>query len=241
MQPVALPIYLLIDDQEEGPFEEQEVDEMLADQRITPAHYGFCEGMPGWRSVLEARIWARAPLFHHLKTEIRRGVGEIVAGQRSLAEVLGELRPRLLRDGIVSPEGADARMDALEAILRTNVGLRRGYTQWVQGSDFAVLDAYPAAELHEQISGGIPRDWKAVWTEAGGQLFGERMIALKTDAVWVALSDFGVPYPVYSVGGEMGVREVSRSDAQSFGLIDAETGLDLLPPPQPPWALLGEP
>ena len=241
MQPVALPIYLLIDDREEGPFEEQEVDELLEDQRITPAHYGFCEGMPGWRSVLEALVWARAPLFWNCRAQIELGVGEIVAGRRSVRDIRADLHPLLLRDGVLTNHSTVTRFDPLGAIIRINIDLRRGYTQWMQRSDFAVLDAWPAAELYEQVQGEIPRDWAAVWTEAGGQLFGERMIALKTDPIWTALSDFGVPYPAYSVGGEMWVRDVTRQDAQALGLVDAETGLDLLPPSPPPWVLLGEP
>jgi hypothetical protein len=41
--------------------------------------------------------------------------------------------------------------------------------------------------------------------QAGGQIFGGRMIALKSDPIWTAISAFGTPYPPFDYNSGMWV------------------------------------
>jgi hypothetical protein len=80
----------------------------------------------------------------------------------------------------------------------------------------------------------VPRgDWKQRWAEAGGRLYGGRMIALKTDPVWVNLNRFGVPYPPYDYGSGMGVMDIDRDAAVKLGLIGETEKLTPEPVPFP--------
>ena len=107
----------------------------------------------------------------------------------------------------------------LDVVVKTNTDLVCGYRSFVQGMDPEVLDAYPARELVQVKCGAEPYDWKVRWVESGGQLRGDRMIALKNDPVWLNLSDFGHPHPPFTFGSGMDMVDVSRVEAVELGLI----------------------
>jgi hypothetical protein len=142
----------------------------------------------------------------------RLGLKQILAdmGYTSSAEDSGTLR--------------DLRSDErLNLIIETNVELARGYGQWVQGQDPAVLDEWPAQELVRVRQSKVPRDWAARWAEAGGQFFDGQMIALKDDPIWRKISRFGLPYPPFDFNSGMDVRDVDRAAAIDDGLMTDET------------------
>lgn len=115
----------------------------------------------------------------------------------------------------------------LNLIVDMNVGLARGYGQWMQGQDGAVLDQWPAQELVRLEERKEKRDWIARWQGAGGRIFpGGRMVALKNDPVWERLSAFGLPYPPFDYGSGMGVEDVDRTTAVALGLIDDDTQIE---------------
>jgi hypothetical protein len=116
----------------------------------------------------------------------------------------------------------------LNLIIETNAEQARGYGYWMQGQDPAVLEAFPAQELYRAEERMIPRDWIGRWSEAGGQFYDGRMIALKDDPIWIEISAFGTPYPPFDFNSGMDVRDVSRSEAIDLGVISPED-----PPPVP--------
>lgn len=95
----------------------------------------------------------------------------------------------------------------------------QGFANWKAGNDADVLDAFPAQELVRIERRKQPRDWPARWQQAGGKFFGGRMVALKTDPVWAAISRFGTPWPPFDFGSGMDVRDVSRAEAEDMGLL----------------------
>ncbi|MEY4428817.1 MAG: hypothetical protein RLZZ182_1506, partial [Pseudomonadota bacterium] len=103
--------------------------------------------------------------------------------------------------------------------LNQNVRSARGFGQFIQGTAPGAIDAFPAQELFRAEGREKPRDWETRWTEAGGQLFDGRMIALKADPIWEAISAFGVPYPPFDYGSGMWVRDIDRDEAVALGLI----------------------
>ena len=121
------------------------------------------------------------------------------------------------------PEGAegglrDHRSKArLDLILTQNVRRARGYAR--RAVDMDILDDWPAQELVRVFQRKAPRDWRVRWAQAGGRLYGGRMIALKTDGIWAAISRFGTPYPPFDFGSGMGVRDISRREAIALGVI----------------------
>lgn len=82
-------------------------------------------------------------------------------------------------------------------------------------------------------------DWTSRWVAAGGELFerNTRMIALKGAAVWTALGageggytdTLGNPFPPFAFGSGMGLREVSRGEALTIGVISPEDEAAAMP------------
>lgn len=91
---------------------------------------------------------------------------------------------------------------------------------WYQGAQNEdILMAFPAQELVQIIFGEpCSTDWPAKWLAAGGQLYNHRMIASKNDPVWIRISDSSLPYPPFDEYDIMGVRDISYTEAKSFGL-----------------------
>jgi hypothetical protein len=92
------------------------------------------------------------------------------------------------------------------------------FARWQLGNDPDLLDAFPAQELIRLEDRKVPRDWELRWAEAGGQLYGGRMIALKNDPIWARISRFEKPWPPFDFGSGMGVEDVSREEAVDAGL-----------------------
>lgn len=113
--------------------------------------------------------------------------------------------------------------DRLNLILDTNLQMAQGYGQWKQGQDPAILDQWPAQELIRVVDSKDKRDWGTRWAEAGGLFYAGRMIALKNDPIWVAISRFGLPYAPFDFNSGMDVADVDRDEAEALGLIDRDT------------------
>lgn len=152
-------------------------------------------------------------------------IDELLGGQVNVTEQRLRLREYLARAGYRPEPGKEGTVQdlrstrRLDLILRTNADMARGYGQWTQGQDPDVLDEFPAQELIRQRRAEVPRQWRDRWTRAGGRLFSGRMIALKNDPIWTAISRFGLPYPPFDFGSGMGVQDVDRDEAEELGLI----------------------
>lgn len=92
-----------------------------------------------------------------------------------------------------------------------------------QGNDPDHAWAFPALELVRTQARRMPRDWKSRWVEAGGKLVeGERMVALRGDPIWTAISRFGSPTPPFDFNSGMGLREIDVDEAEALGLVRGE-------------------
>ena len=182
-------------------------------------------------SILRTKEWALVPGQLRVTAQfsagvesakilqrIQDGVGDMLAQNRNQNGVLTD-RAKLVRDlmSLARDEGlTDASAPDSKRI--TDIGSERrtqlivdmqtqqayGYADWKSGQDPDALDAAPAWELIRVESREVPRDWRARWLEAGGQIRGGRMIALKTDPIWAKLSRFGTPWPPFDFGSGMG-------------------------------------
>jgi hypothetical protein len=118
----------------------------------------------------------------------------------------------------------------LDVLRETNVQQARGYAQHLEGTTEGALLAFPAQELVRLEEREHPRDWIVRWHAAGGRFSdGGRMIALKGDPVWTAISRFGTPWPPFDFNSGMGVEDIDRDEAVSLGLIAEDD-----PPPEVP-------
>jgi hypothetical protein len=125
--------------------------------------------------------------------------------------------------GTLQDIGSKRRLDI---IIETQRGLMIGAGQQMRGTDAERLRQFPAWELVRQLSVEVPRDWRARWQIAGGQLVeGGRMVALKGDPIWGELGSWqnfddalGVDFPPFAFNSGMGWEEVSRSECQQLGI-----------------------
>lgn len=166
---------------------------------------------------------------------IKNLVGQIIDGKLDHATARLRIQEALDARGYEAPSVdeedtiTDLRSEKrIDLILQTNVQMAQGYGSWLQGQDQAILDHWPAQELYRQEGRRVPRDWPVRWQEAGGRFApGQgvmgRMIALKNDGIWVAISRFGNPYPPFDFNSGMNVRDITRREAIGLGLIDATT------------------
>lgn len=110
----------------------------------------------------------------------------------------------------------------LRLIYDTQIEQAQEYARWKAEQDPDVLDAYPAQEFTRVESRKAPRtDWAQRWLDAGGEVYEQRMIALKNSPVWSKLSRFGTPYPPFDFGSGMGLVDISREEAERLGVIAA--------------------
>lgn len=123
----------------------------------------------------------------------------------------------------------------LGLIWDTQVQMAEGYSKWKMDQDPDLLEAAPAQQLIRVRERREKRPWPDRWNAAVATL-GEnttarrvdwdrnpnslpRMVALKTDPVWAAISRFAVPWPPFDFGSGMGLRNIRREVAQKEGLI----------------------
>ena len=121
-------------------------------------------------------------------------------------------------DALTNP-AAEAR---IKLVLDTNRAQAQGYARFRRSSSGGALLAFPAQELVRVRNSREQRDWQARWTAAGGTLTNGRMIALKTDPIWIALSRFGTPSPPFDFNSGMGVKDISRREAITLGVMSAD-------------------
>lgn len=187
------------------------------------------------RALFSATVDLAEPL-----QKLDDGIDAILRGETDQATVRLEMKKLWEKLGYVpDPEQAGGLRDLssttrINLQLETNIETARGYGHYKAGQQAAVLDEWPAQELFRAFNPkGSMRNWAERWAQAGGEFFGGRMIALKTDEVWHRLGDpnlfrdgLGNPYPPFAFSSGMDVRDIDRDEAVQLGLIDADTQLE---------------
>ena len=168
---------------------------------------------------------------------MREAVAKVASGELSDSQARLAIREALAQTGYAPPEGKEGGIQdlssqrRLDLIIQTNVAEARGYARYLEGTSDGALAAFPCQELVRTRNRKAPRDWPAKWREAGGSFYGSgRMIALKTDPIWSAISRFGHPWPPFDFNSGMGLRDVGRREAIRLGIISP----DAPPPKMPP-------
>lgn len=186
-------------------------------------------------------LWSATVAIVEPLQKVADGVNALLTGQADQATVRLGLKQMWEALGYVpDPEKAGGLEDLsstrrLNLLIETQVDMARGAGNYEQGMQADVLDEFPAQELYNTREGGEHRrDWAKRWAEQGGEFFGSRMIALKTDGIWQRLADnyddgLGNPYPPFAFGSFWDVRDIGRDETEQLGLIDKDT--ELFPQP----------
>lgn len=166
---------------------------------------------------------------------MREAASKVAAGELDASQARLAIREALAATGYAPDDGMEGGLQdlssrrRLDLILKTNVAEARGYVRYIEGTSEGALAAFPCQELVRVQDRKAKRDWATRWKGAGGALHEGRMVALKTDPIWTAISRFGHPWPPFDFGSGMGLRDVGRREAIRLGVISADD-----PPPKPP-------
>jgi hypothetical protein len=149
--------------------------------------------------------------------EVENAVEKLVAGKIDCASARCDLMVALRARGFWD---LSCDEDWLNGVLDLNSALRSLWWQYSDGLRPPVLAHWPAQEFYRAFPRPAQRDWISRWTDVGGRVYSGKMIALKDDPVWCALSDFGFPFPPFAPGSGMRVRGIDRDVVTELGLID---------------------
>lgn len=141
----------------------------------------------------------------------------------SRAQVVSDIM-RAARDAGIS-QGTESLKDPgsvarANVIIDTNAAMAAGYARAEQSNTLGARLAFPAQELVRVEERMVHRQWRSIWESKGGKIYeGKRMIALKEDPIWIAISAFGHPYPPFNFNSGMGLEDVSYDEAVKLGVI----------------------
>lgn len=148
--------------------------------------------------------------------------GKLYRRDTAITELRAMMKARGLDTGAPDALTNPAAAKRIALVIDTNRAQAQGYARFKRSSSGGALLAFPAQELVRIRNSKEQRDWQARWIAAGGKLTNGRMIALKTDPIWVALNRFGVPYPPFDFNSGMGVKDISRREAIALGIMAAD-------------------
>lgn len=180
------------------------------------------------RSMFSAKVAE----FPHLD-EIGAGISDALSGQLDVATARLRIKQHLWRTGYQAPPDKAGGLEdfasdrRINLQIETNVAMMRGLGNHIQGQQEDILDMWPAQELVRVIDSKDKRNWNTIWTDNGGPVTDAwpRMIALKTDPIWVRISRFKNPYAPFDWGSGMGLEDRTRREAMALSLIDLNTRL----------------
>lgn len=182
------------------------------------------------RSLFSART-SDAGYLADMDRLLTRAVSPAAAGEDAIDPntVRAELKKSLQKRGYMPTPGEEGSLKDLSSdrrlnlIVKTNVEMAQGYGEFVKSQDPDILDLFPARELYRLESRKEERDWASRWVQAGGKIYGGRMIARVDDPIWTDISRFGNPYPPFDFNSGMWTRKISRKVAQDLGVIKRST------------------
>lgn len=204
---------------------------------MTSREWGMLPAELRMRSMFSARVEHERTLAE-MQDRITAGLAgekrEGVAMDR--ARFVEEMQDLVRSTGYKRPEGTSRKgvqnlrsRARLELIWNMNVAQARGYAKWLADMTPESLENEPAYELVRIMARREPRDWPTVWRNAGGKFYdGGRMIAPKTDGIWITISRFGTPWAPFDWGSGMGLAGIDIDEAEALGAVPQDA------PPQEP-------
>ncbi len=164
-------------------------------------------------------------------TALELGSEKVAHGDRlvSRSSFVRDMRKALQDSGYIPEPGREGTLrdhtsrGRLGLIYDFNTTQAQEFARWKTGQADGALDAFPCQELYREEGRMVPRDWRKRWVENGGELFNGRMIARKDSPIWSAISRFKTPFPPYDYSSGMGIRDVSREESISLGVIAVGT------------------
>lgn len=217
-------------------------------REILPVDVGTAELDQLSAAIRERSVFSAHVLEVDFLTTLRDQIGKLVAGvSEGSGKYTNPVTVRKALKSILESVGYEASprdigtlkdlrtYQRLHLIVETNLRMAQGYATYRRGLSSEALAQYPAAEFTRIYSRRVPRGthrtkegalvvdnpnyWRDRWIRAGGQVFNGKMIALKSDPVWTAISRFKLPYGPPDFNSGYGQLPVKRKEAIRLGLL----------------------
>lgn len=231
------PIFLLINDEADGPHELDEIGDMSEEGTITEETLSCIEGMKGWRSVPETTLWSYAKLLNAFADQAMEMTVRMASHKLEIREARSEVREAMNKANCFRfPEATDY----LGEVLYINGCLLEHHRRYIaaqQDWDSDAMDLWPASQIKLYGKQKFKRDWDSDWHEAGGILLKGKKAAKKDAPIWSNISDFGFPFPPFSMDVAVWMEGVSIDEAQRWGIPNLDTPVSL--PQIKPFKLIG--
>jgi hypothetical protein len=204
------------------------------------------------RAMFSARVEDERILAEmQRRLEVRMELGKKDGRTMDRGVFIEEMREDLLRTGYSRGNAREGSLQDLRSTRRLgliwdmNVAQAQGYARHKLEMTEDGLENEPCYELIRLEDREAEREWPAKWEREGGQFYDGpgsnddypaapgRMIARKTDGIWVRISRFGVPWAPFDWGSGMGLRGIGREEADAFGITRGDERL--VPPVVPPF------
>jgi hypothetical protein len=211
------------------PVQFAEAAQRRAVQTILPTSLGSAELERISADILERSLFSARTMNAEYLQKVSDVLDRYLRGELDLATARLELKQKLAEIGYAPAPGDEETLrdlssdERINLVIRTNAEMARGYGTWLQGQQAPILDRWPAQELYRAFNRKVPRNWIKRWSDAGGEFYGGRMIALKNTDLWIRISRFGTPYPPFDFNSGMWIKDIDRETAMSLGLIDRDT------------------
>lgn len=205
------------------------------------------------QAIFSARVW-QTEILAGIQEQVARLVTGVSPGpgqytnpatvRLELKRILDSINyvPDAAKAGTIQDLGSDQR---LNLIIRTQEQMATGRGQRIQSLDPDTIDLWPAWELVRVEDRKDKRTWVQRWRAAGGKVYPGntsglplepglsegRLIALKTDPIWAAISRFGHPHPPFDFNSGVGVDDVDRDTTDELGITSP---VDLITAPDEP-------
>jgi hypothetical protein len=202
-------------------------------------------------SDMLSRDWARVDLAirersffmasvnnHEILDVFKTASIGLEAGQYNTARASEIVREKLKAKGYAPKPGTEGSIKDLSSWHRIRVTLEtnRGLVQGMAGysRQLAAVRVFPAKRMVRLTPKKEPRNWPQRWLQVAASVaaiginVGD-MSAHIMHPVWVKLSRFGAPYPIYDFGSGMGDKALRLDEARKLGV-------DQMPPPAEPTA-----
>jgi hypothetical protein len=163
------------------------------------------------------------------KDSLAHFAAQLIATRLSLHQATITENYKVLSGPSTAPDEDDDFENITGLLLETQTRLAYGLRQWRDGNNEGASMAFPAQELTCFGGGDEAAEWPQIWDEAVSQLGerssatkarnGGRMVARKNDPVWLAISEFGRPYPPFKLGSDMSVMDVGYEEAVTLKVV----------------------
>jgi hypothetical protein len=231
------PIFLLINDEVDGPYELESLEEKVARCAIGKTTLSCIEGMRDWRSIPETMAWSYAKLLNLFKEQALEMVVRMASHELEVREARSEVLEKLRKSSCFKFPDAH---EILAEVIYINGRVMENHRRYVSRQmewDVEAMQLWPAAEIVLYSKQKFRRDWDAEWQRLGGTIYHCRKIAKKGDEIWMGISDFGFPFPPFSMDPWVWMDAVSIDEAEEFKMPGLDQPICL--PEIKPFELIG--